>query len=328
MEGLSKQLEDILAQLATINTTMATLTPLGPHVAQLAALPAIVNNLQASVTDGARQIQAVNLAVSRLGKARQPADNIELADNQDYGHNDGVLGRGPDQFSRSAHQPRPGGSGGVRGPYAEDSDDSRAPPRFHKIDFPMFDGKEDPLPWLNRCEQFFRGQCTSEDHKVWYASIHMTGVAQLWYYRLEMNSGEPSWRHFSQLVLKRFGPTMTDSPLGEIAMLRRTGTVNEYCNQFLTLACRDVELSEKQQVQLFITGLVNPLKTDVALHRPTTLDDAIISSMALEDYMANDGIFLQAHDDLDFQFAVLGASESSRKPLQSFPTIFGNFPGS
>jgi hypothetical protein len=30
-------------------------------------------------------------------------------------------------------------------------------PRYHKLDFPTFDGKEDPLGWLNRCEQFFWG---------------------------------------------------------------------------------------------------------------------------------------------------------------------------
>lgn len=27
---------------------------------------------------------------------------------------------------------------------------------LHKFDFPRYDGKSDPLPWLNRCEKFFR----------------------------------------------------------------------------------------------------------------------------------------------------------------------------
>jgi hypothetical protein len=38
----------------------------------------------------------------------------------------------------------------------------------------MFDGKEDPLQWLNRCEQFFEGQHALEEEKVWLASYHMT----------------------------------------------------------------------------------------------------------------------------------------------------------
>ena len=54
-------------------------------------------------------------------------------------------------------------------------------PRLHKLNFPTYDGKEDPLPWINCCEQFFRGQKTPETEQVWYASYHLTGGAQQWY---------------------------------------------------------------------------------------------------------------------------------------------------
>jgi hypothetical protein len=66
---------------------------------------------------------------------------------------------------------------------------------------------------------------------------------------------------------------MTDSPLGELVLLHRTGAVDDYTDQFLALACRDVDLSDHQ---------VKPLKTDVALRRPTTLDDAIMLTRAYE----------------------------------------------
>lgn len=75
---------------------------------------------------------------------------------------------------------------------------------------------------------------------------------------------------------------MTDSPLGELTTLWRTGTVDDYINSFLALACRDAKLSENQQVQLFTAGLVNPLKTDVALCRPSSLDDTIMLARAYE----------------------------------------------
>ena len=32
-----------------------------------------------------------------------------------------------------------------------------AVPRFFKLEFPRYDGKDDPLPWLTRCERFFHG---------------------------------------------------------------------------------------------------------------------------------------------------------------------------
>ena len=50
-------------------------------------------------------------------------------------------------------------------------------PRFSKIEFPSYDGIDDPLNWLHRCEQFFRGQRTLASDRVGLASYHMTGVA-------------------------------------------------------------------------------------------------------------------------------------------------------
>ena len=49
-------------------------------------------------------------------------------------------------------------------------------PRYHKLSFPTYDGKEDPLGWLNRCDRFFRSQRTPENEKVWLASFHLTGT--------------------------------------------------------------------------------------------------------------------------------------------------------
>jgi hypothetical protein len=41
----------------------------------------------------------------------------------------------------------------------------------------MFDGTDDPLAWMNKCEHFFRTQRMPETDKVWLASFHMNGVA-------------------------------------------------------------------------------------------------------------------------------------------------------
>jgi hypothetical protein len=112
--------------------------------------------------------------------------------------------------------------------------------------------------------------------------MHLTGSAQLWYCRLELTGGTLSWRRFAQLVQQRFGLPMTDSPVDEIMLLRRTGTVEDYTDKFLALACRDADLTELQLVQMYMAGLVNPLKTDVALRRPQSLDDGIMLARAYE----------------------------------------------
>src|SRR6185436_5904687 len=110
--------------------------------------------------------------------------------------------------------------------------------RFHKLEFPSFDGTSDPLPFLNRCEHYFRGQRTLEEEQVWLAAFHLHGTAQQWYMRLERDEGVPSWRRFSTLLDMRFGPPLQSNPLGELAACRCSSTVADYQDRFLALLTR------------------------------------------------------------------------------------------
>jgi hypothetical protein len=56
-----------------------------------------------------------------------------------------------------------------------------------------------------------------------------------------------------------FGPPLTDSPVSALLMLCHSGSVDDYAKQFMALSCRDTSLTKPLQVQLFITGLGNPL---------------------------------------------------------------------
>jgi hypothetical protein len=47
------------------------------------------------------------------------------------------------------------------------------PPRFQKLDFPRYDGKSDPLIFINRCESYFHQQQIMEEEKVWMASYNL-----------------------------------------------------------------------------------------------------------------------------------------------------------
>jgi hypothetical protein len=86
----------------------------------------------------------------------------------------------------------------------------------HKLLFPTYDGSEDTLPWLNRCDQFFRIQETPETGKVFLASFYKFGEASQWFTLLERNHGKPSWEEFVCLVNQRFGPPLCSNPLGEL----------------------------------------------------------------------------------------------------------------
>ena len=61
---------------------------------------------------------------------------------------------------------------GPRGPHGGEHH-SDYPPRFQKMDFPKFDGKSDPLAFINRCESYFHQQRIAEEEKVWMASYNL-----------------------------------------------------------------------------------------------------------------------------------------------------------
>lgn len=75
-----------------------------------------------------------------------------------------------------ASQQHSSSSSGPRG-FGEHHGDR--PPRFQKMDFPKFDGKSDPLAFLNRCESYFHQQRISVEEQVWMASYNLEGGAQM-----------------------------------------------------------------------------------------------------------------------------------------------------
>jgi hypothetical protein len=150
------------------------------------------------------------------------------------------------------------------------------------LDFPKFDGKEDTLTWLNRCEQFFWGQRTDEAFKVWLAAYHMVGVAQEWYMQMEHDEGMASWPRFKECRNIRFGPPIRSNPLGKIARMRQSGTVTEYVEKFLSLLAHNDPLTTKQQVQLFTSGLTDLLRVDAEMQKPLDLQVAMSMARAYE----------------------------------------------
>jgi len=142
------------------------------------------------------------------------------------------------------------------------------PPRFQKLDFPRYDGKSDPLVFVNRCESYFHQQRIMEEEKVWMASYNLEDNAQLWYMQVQQDEGVPTWRRFKDLLNLRYGPPLRSAPLFELSQCRRTGTVEEYQDRFQALLPRAGPLEEAQRVQLFTGGLLPPISNQVRLHNP------------------------------------------------------------
>ncbi|CAL9019336.1 unnamed protein product [Prunus brigantina] len=54
-------------------------------------------------------------------------------------------------------------------------------PKMVKLDFPHFNGLEDPTSWICRAEQFFDFHHTPKTERVPLASFNLEGDAQLWF---------------------------------------------------------------------------------------------------------------------------------------------------
>ncbi|KAK1596240.1 hypothetical protein QYE76_018006 [Lolium multiflorum] len=151
-----------------------------------------------------------------------------------------------------------------------------APPRYTKLEFATYDGVEDPLNWLNQCEQFFRGQRTLASDRTWLASYHLRGAAQTWYYSLEQDEGGiPPWDRFRELCPLRFGPPVRGSRLAELGRLAFTTTVQDFADRFQALACHAPGVTGQQRAELFIGGLPDHIRVDVELQAPRDLQTAM-----------------------------------------------------
>jgi len=122
------------------------------------------------------------------------------------------------------------------------------PPRFQKLDFPRYDGKSDPLIFINRCESYFHQQRIMEEEKVWMASYNLEEGAQMWYIQVQEDEGIPSWRRFKDLLHLRYGPPLCSNPLHKLASCKHMGTIVDYQDRFQALLPCAGRLDEEQHV--------------------------------------------------------------------------------
>lgn len=65
-------------------------------------------------------------------------------------------------------------------------------PKFTRLEFPRYDGRDDPIGWIHHCEQLFKAQSTLANEYVSMAAFHLIGVAQMWHFRLELEEPKMS----------------------------------------------------------------------------------------------------------------------------------------
>jgi hypothetical protein len=172
------------------------------------------------------------------GDVSDPED--ELATGGELARTGGIGGMGPsrgDSFIMRGGGDQ-GAGDGIAGGWLDRERRGDTNTWRPNINFPSFDGETDPLTWLNKCAMYFRGLGTVDDERVWMASLHLEGITAKWYYALERDVSLITWPRFTEFVNMRFGLPLRTNGLADLKDLRRTGTVEEYQYQILTLLYR------------------------------------------------------------------------------------------
>jgi hypothetical protein len=117
---------------------------------------------------------------------------------------------------------------------------------------------------------------------VFLTSFYMSDEASQWFSLPKRNQGKPSWEEFIRLVNQLFGPPLHSNPLGKLIHLPHEGTVAELQSKFMSLLARCEGLVEKHQINISTDGLGNPLKTDVELEHPASLEEAMALARTYE----------------------------------------------
>ncbi|KAK1695119.1 hypothetical protein QYE76_011816 [Lolium multiflorum] len=261
-ELVTKQQEDHQSVLATLTSladeNQTSRAERAEDRATLKSIADTLQKLQSNLADTSQQQRAQHMAILRLeGKGTAQLGGLGLM--------------------------QPPAATSKAGETMALTDPADRAPRLYKIDFPLFDGASDPRPWLTRCNLFFLGQRTQESDKTWLASYHLTDVATLWYGHLEAKLGQrPSWGEFQTLISNHFGPPTRANPFGELISTRRSGTVAEYSKRFLENLSRVHPISDAEERDIFTNNLGEPMKTQVEMLKPATLDAAMDLAISFE----------------------------------------------
>lgn len=100
------------------------------------------------------------------------------------------------------------------------------------LDFPRYDGIDDPITWIDWVEQFFEFHKTLGSEKVALAAYHLEGGLQLWFQSIRKTQVWITWEGFKQALNDLYRPTLLDDFYGDLTKLTHIGSVRDYLGQF------------------------------------------------------------------------------------------------
>lgn len=131
------------------------------------------------------------------------------------------------------------------------------------------------MDWVFQAEQFFNHYNIPSNQKLAHVTGYMSEDALSWYQWMYNNHLMSTWEAFVHALEVRFGPSSYDNHQQALFKLKQTTSVAEYQKEFERLCNRVTGPSSVAIVDCFVFGLKFTIQNELAIHRPTSISQAI-----------------------------------------------------
>ena len=143
--------------------------------------------------------------------------------------------------------------------------------------------REDLMNWLHKAEIYLAAVGILETTQaVLIGSSYLEGPALSWWrwYLNEANQGRLpqllTWNLFKQNLIEKFKPLNAERIAWEkLQSLQQRGSVVDYTNRFQLISIDIPDMSERDKMYRYLTGLKPDIRLHVEMQHPTTLNEAM-----------------------------------------------------
>ncbi|KFK24528.1 hypothetical protein AALP_AAs46225U000100, partial [Arabis alpina] len=189
-------------------------------------------------------------------------------------------------------------------------------PLTRRIEMPLFSG-DNAESWVQRMEQYFELGNFSELEKLQAVRVCFLDEAWSWYQWERARNPFRSWASLRSRLLDEFSSS-PDSCAGErLLTLRQTGSVKDYCREFIALATNAPEIQETTLELAFMVGLTPAIRARTKTFEPRTLKQMMGIAQRVDGWSAADESPSQRHSSGGSNESKLGQWRSSGPTNQS-----------
>ena len=97
-----------------------------------------------------------------------------------------------------------------------------------KLEFPKYNGTDDPTTWICRVEQYFDFKQIEVVQKLPLATYHLNGESQMWYQLFKDSEEVLTWISLKIALHTRYGPIVFEDHFRDLTKLQQTRSAWEY----------------------------------------------------------------------------------------------------